>query len=189
MQKLNLVNYRNRHCIKNKVIRTCWRLCWVLIFSWMPTGFSLSWLVRMSLLRLFGAKIGKNSSVHGSAKIWMPSNLKIGDNSTIGDRVDCYCVDAIEIGSQVTISQDAFLCTASHDISTPTMELKTAPIRIFDQCWICARAIILPGVILSEGAVVAAGAVVSRNVPPWTIVGGNPAKKIGDRLIKESVRT
>ena len=107
----------------------------------------------------------------------------MGAYSCLSERVDCYNADWIRLGDQVTVSQDAFLCTASHDITSPIMELTTAPLILKDQCWVCARAIILPGVTLGEGCVVAAGAVVTREVPAWTVVGGNPAKLIGERRL------
>ena len=181
--KLNLANYRNRHSAKSKAARVCWNVVWLLLFRWMPTGFRISWLIRIGLLKSFGAKIGRHSTVHGSARVWQPWNLSMGSQSTIGSRVDCYAVDKIIIGDQVTISQDVFLCTASHDISSPTMELRTGPIKICSNCWICARAIILPGVTIGEGAVVGAGAVVTKDVAPWKIVGGNPAQIISGRKI------
>ena len=109
----------------------------------------------------------------------------MGPYSCLSEHVDCYAVDQIILGKNVTVSQGAFLCTASHDISSPIMELTTKSLIIEDNVWVCARAIVLPGVTLHEGCVVAAGAVVTKDVPAWTIVGGNPAKPIGTRTIKE----
>ena len=108
----------------------------------------------------------------------------MGEHSCLSERVDCYNVGEIVLGNQVTISQDTFLCTASHDISSPIMELTTAPLYFDNYCWVCARCIILPGVHIGTGAVIAAGSVVSRDVAAWNVVGGNPAiflkiRKIG----------
>ena len=89
------------------------------------------------------------------------------------------------MGDNVTISRDAFLCCASHDISSPNMELTYAPIEIGANAWVAARAIVLSGRKIGEGAVVAAGAVVVKDVELWTVVGGNPAKYIGTREIKK----
>ena len=108
----------------------------------------------------------------------------MGAYSCLSERVDCYNVNQIVIGDQAVVSQDVFLCTASHDVTSPIMELTTAPIRIEPQAWICARAIILPGVTVGEGAVVAAGSVVTRPVDSWQIIGGNPAKFIRKRIMK-----
>lgn len=180
---LNLKNYTNRHSMKSKIGRVVWGVVNATLLRLLPTGFGFTRLMRNSLLRIFGAHIEDGSTFHSSARIWQPWNLTMGRQSAIGDRVDCYSVDKITIGNQVTISQDVYLCTASHDIASPIMELKTAPIVIKDQAWICARAIIMPGITIGEGAVVAAGSVVTKDVEPWTVVGGNPTKFIKNREI------
>ena len=107
----------------------------------------------------------------------------MGDYSCLSEHVDCYSVDQIIIGSQVVVSQGAFLCCASHDISSPTMELICKPIVIESQAWVAARAFVGPGVTVGEGAVVSACAVVTRDVEPWTVVAGNPAQVIKRREI------
>jgi putative colanic acid biosynthesis acetyltransferase WcaF len=108
----------------------------------------------------------------------------MGEESCLGENVDCYCVDKIRIGSYVTVSQYSHLCTAGHDISKPGMPLVTASIKIANQAWVCAGTFIGPGVAVGEGAVTAARAVVVRGVAPWTVVGGNPARFIKIREIK-----
>ena len=95
----------------------------------------------------------------------------------------CYSVDRITIGAQVVVSQGAFLCCASHDISSPIMELIYKPIVIGPQAWVAARAFIGPGVTVGEGAVVGACSVVTKDVDHWTVVAGNPAKFIKNRAI------
>lgn len=111
----------------------------------------------------------------------------MGDYSCLSEQVECYSVDQITIGKQVVVSQGAFLCCASHDISSPIMELTHKPIIIESQAWVAARAFVGPGVIVGEGAVVGACAVVMKNVEPWTVVAGNPAKYIRDREIRVPV--
>ena len=108
----------------------------------------------------------------------------MGEEAAIAHHVDCYCVDRIHIGNHATVSQYAFLCTASHDVSDPNMRLTTAPITISDQSWVCAGVFVAPGVILGEGSVAGAMSVVTRSVDPWTIVAGNPARVIRRREIK-----
>ncbi len=130
---------------------------------------------------MFGAKIGKGANVLASCRIWQPWKLEMGDYSCLSQRVDCYNVDWVRIGAQALVSQDAFLCTASHDISSRIMELTTEPIMIGAQAWVCARAIVMPGITVNEGAVVAAGSIVAKDVSPWTVVGGNPAVAIKKR--------
>lgn len=107
----------------------------------------------------------------------------VGDEATIAHGVDCYCVDTVTIGDHATVSQDAFLCTASHDVTDPHMRLVTAPIIIDSQAWVCAGAFLGPGVTLGTGAVAGARAVVMRSVNPWDIVAGNPARVIRQRVL------
>ena len=128
---------------------------------------------------------GKGRSlIYPNARIFAPWNLKIGNLSCIGPNVEIYNKAEVCIGNNVVISQGAYLCTASHDISSPVMKLVTKKIQVEDYAWISARATILPGVTIGEGAVVAAGAVVVKDVEPWTVVGGNPAKFIKKRVLR-----
>ena len=89
----------------------------------------------------------------------------------------------ISIGNNSVVSQNVYLCTASHDITSSLHPLITAPIIVEDQVWIAADAFIGMGVTVSEGAVVGARAAVFKDVAPWTVVGGNPARFIKQRLI------
>ena len=111
----------------------------------------------------------------------------MGNYSCLSEYVECYSVEQITIGDEVVVSQGAFLCCASHDITSPIMELTYAPITIESQAWIAARAFIGPGVTVREGAVVGACAVVTKDVEPWTVVAGNPARVIKKRILKDSV--
>ncbi len=175
--------YRNRHSWRNKLGRAAWNLVWLLFFR--PTPRIMSrW--RILLLRLFGARIGRGCHVYSSCRVWAPWNLTMGDYACLGHDVDCYTVDRVEIEAHATVSQYSFLCTASHDIASPNMELVTAPITIGSQAWIAAGAFIGPGVHVGVGAVVAARAVVVRNVGAWNVVGGNPARVIKSRVLRES---
>lgn len=105
--------------------------------------------------------------------------------SCIASDVECYNVDKVFVGAHATVSQGAFLCTASHDISHPRNPLVTAPIFIREQAWVAARTYVGLGVTIGEGAVVGATASVYKDVEPWTIVGGNPARFIKKREVKE----
>lgn len=184
-QELDLAHYTNRHSFQSKVLRAVWNLVWAVFFRPTPEHSRVfnSW--RISLLRLFGAKIGKHCVVKSSCEIWQPWKLIIGDYVALSEHVVCYTVDTITIGNQTTVSRDAFLCCASHDVTSPIMELTHAPITIGANTWIAARAIVMPGRSIGDGAVVAAGAVVVDDVEPWTIVGGNPAKFIKKRELRE----
>ncbi len=185
MAELDLKNYKNRHSLKSKIARALWNIVWLILFRPTPDwgfGFFVWW--RIALLRLFGAKIGKHCVVRNSAKIWQPWNLELGDWVAISEACDIYSVDKIRIGDRSTISRDVFLCCASHDVTSPIMELTYAPITIGHDAWVAGRAIVLPGISVGDGAVVAAGAVVTKNVDPWMVVGGNPAGLIKPRQLK-----
>lgn len=177
--KVDLRTNRNRHTHKLK--RLMWEILWPLLTAWTPRWALGGW--RRLVLCAFGAKVGAGVVIPSSARVWQPWRLTIGDYSWIDGGVKLYSVDDLVIGSHAVISAEAFLCTASHDITSSSFELKTAPIKIGDMAWICSRAIVMPGVTVGEGAVVAAGAVVTKDVAPWTIVGGNPAKEIGKREV------
>lgn len=161
--------------------RALWNIVWLFLFRPTPRGIMYGW--RRFLLRLFGARIGKGANILPSCRIWQPWKLKMGEYSCLSEFVYCYSVDYITIGKQAVVSQGAFLCCASHDITSPIMELIHKPIIIGPQAWIAARSFIGPGVTIGVGAVVGACAVVTKDVEPWAVVGGNPAKFIKKREI------
>jgi putative colanic acid biosynthesis acetyltransferase WcaF len=141
----------------------------------------LLWGWRRFLLRLFGAKVGRNVHILPSVRVFIPWNLEIGDWSSVGFDALIYNLGPVRIGEKVTVSQRAHLCAGSHDFRDPAMPLTKPPIEIGDEAWICADAFVGPGVSVGKRAVVAARAVVVRNVGEGEIVGGNPAKGIGKR--------
>ena len=162
----------------NKLARAVWQVVYWLVFRLTPVPLH-AW--RAVVLRLFGASIGKNVRIYPSAKIWAPWNLAMADESCIGPDVDCYCVDRIELGLRAVVSQRAFLCTAGHDYNQAGMPLVTAPVILQKDVWVTAEVYVGPGVILKEGAVALARAVVVQNVEPWFVVCGNPAKLLKHR--------
>ncbi len=166
----------------NKIGRVLWGLVWMLLFRPSPR-ICYAW--RRGLLRLFGARIGHGCKTFPSTRVWAPWNLTMGDYSSLGYDVDCYCVAPISLGAHSTVSQYSFLCTASHDIDDPHMRLTSAPIQIGDQSWVCADVFVAPGVSIGQGAVAGARSVVVRDIEPWTVVAGNPARKIKMRTVME----
>lgn len=170
------------HSSGNKCLRLLWGSFRLIFFRPSPRVIHAP---RIALLRMFGARIGKGVQVMPSARIWAPWNLSIGDGSTISHGVDLYCVDRIAIGSHATISQRAFLCTASHDIDHPHMPLTTSPVNVHDGAWICAEAYIHPGVTVGTDAVAGARAVVLEDIPCRQVVAGNPARRIRERRISD----
>lgn len=171
------------HSAANKLARALWQLSWLFLFRPSPWFWHAP---RRMLLRLFGAKIGRCVQIMPSAKIWAPWNLALGDHATISHGVDLYCVASIDIGAHATISQRAFLCTATHDVDHPHMPLVTAPIRIGDGSWVCAEAYVHLGVTLGVDSVAGVRAVVLHDVPPGQVVGGNPAKFLRMRQLEKA---
>ena len=169
------------HSLWNKIGRVAWGATWWILFRPSPRPCHF-W--RRLLLRLWGARIGRGAKIDPSVRIWAPWNLDLGEEAALGHHVDCYNVARVTIGPHATVSQYAFLCTASHDVSDPHMRLIHAPIVLAGQSWVCAGAFVAPGVTIGEGAVAGARAVVVKAVEPWTIVAGNPARAIRKRELK-----
>ncbi len=140
--------------------------------------------VRRFLLCLFGAHIGRGVVIKPGVRVKYPWLVEIGDNCWIGE--DCWIDNLahVKIGSDVCLSQAAYLCTGNHDWSDSHFGLILAPIKVADGAWIGARALLSPGVEIGECAVVTAGSVVTRNVPQFEIHGGHPARFIRHRKIQ-----
>ena len=180
--KIDLSQYHNALSRKNQVIRLLWTVVWGIFARPLPRSVGSGW--KRWLLRLFGARIASTAIVYSSAKVYYPANLTMEAYSCLASDVDCYNVAPITIGANSTVSQGAYLCTASHDISNPLNPLITAPIVIEDQAWVAAGAFVGMGVTIGQGAVVGARAAVFKSVEPWTVVGGNPAKFLKKRILK-----
>ena len=174
--------YENHLGRKHQIVRMLWTITWTLFASWLPRSVGSGW--KRLLLRMFGAKVASTAVVYSSAKVYYPAHLVMDDYACLASDVDCYNVVPIHVGRFATVSQGVFLCTASHDITSPTHELITAPITIGAQAWVAAGAFIGMGVTIGEGAVVGARSAVFKDVEPWTVVGGNPAKMLKRRIIK-----
>lgn len=175
--------YRDTLSLSNKLLRLLWNICYLLLFR--PMGLPIFKHWRLSILRCFGARIGSGSIVHSTATIWAPWNLQIGKRTCIGPQAIIYNPGKICLGNKVTISQRAHLCAASHDYESVSHTLICKSIHIEDRVWVAADAFVGMGVTIGEGAVVGARAAVFKDVEPWTVVGGNPAKFIKKRIIKE----
>ena len=172
--------------IKNKLARSLWQIVWLLLYRPSPNIFHF-W--RVFLLRIFGANIGHSVHIYPSSKVWAPWNLVMGNFSTLANNVDCYCVNQIVIGDYSTVSQYSFLCTASHNyqdatiLSSPYMDLVSAPIKIGSYVWVAADVFIAPGVLISDGVVILAKSSVFRDVDKWVVVAGNPSVVKKARLL------
>jgi putative colanic acid biosynthesis acetyltransferase WcaF len=132
---------------------------------------------------MMGAKIGPSCLILPGFKVLIPWNLILEDHVAIGRKVEVYNHAMVRIDRMTVISQYSMLCTSSHDYSDITMPLTYRPIKVGSECWIAADAFVGPGVNVGNGAVVGARAVVTRDVAPWTVVIGNPAKFLRSREI------
>jgi len=140
--------------------------------------------VRRFFYRLEGMKIGKGSTLHMRVRFYNPSKIKIGDDSIIGEGTVLDGRDRLVIGNHVAIASDVAIYNCEHDINDSNFKAVCASVVIEDYVFIGPRAIVLPGVKIKQGAIVAAGAVVTKDVEKDSIVGGVPAKQIGTRNIK-----
>jgi len=183
MKKIDLSKYKNTLSTKDQIKRMLWVITWTLLAKPLPRKTFNSW--KLFLLRIFGAKIHNTANVYSSVRVYAPWNLEMGAYSCLAPEVDCYNVDKVFIGSNSTVSQKSYLCSASHDITKSNYPLITAPIIIRDQVWVGANAFLSMGITINQGAVVGARAAVFKDVDAWTIVGGNPAKFIKKREVNE----
>lgn len=143
----------------------------LLLASWIPGS---AW--RRGLLRAFGAEIGRSVVLKPGIRVKFPWRLRIGDHSWIGEKVWIDNLSEVVIGSHVCISQDAYLCTGSHDWSRNSFDLIARAIVVEDHAWLGARATLAPGSILREGAVLAMSGLGQGELAAWTIHSGNPAR-------------
>ena len=175
--------YQDSLTLKNKLLRLLWNISHSILIRPFAGPIFNRW--RCFVYRVFKMKMGKGCAVHASSKVWAPWNVTLGDRVCLGPSCEIYSADKIVIGDKVTISLGAYLCGASHDITYINKPLVTAPIKIEKYAWICADAFVGMGVTIREGAVVGARAAVFKDVEPWTVVGGNPAKYIKKRVIRD----
>jgi putative colanic acid biosynthesis acetyltransferase WcaF len=142
--------------------------------------------VRRALLRLFGARIGSGVVIKPGVRVKYPWLLEAGDHCWIGE--DCWIdnLAPVKMGRNVCVSQGVYICTGNHDWSDPAFGLIVGPVTLDDGCWIGAKAVLTPGVSVGGCAVVTAGSVITKHVPPYEIHGGNPAQFLRKREIREA---
>ena len=152
-----------------------WQCSWQLVSSvvfmrwWLPARW------RVAILRAFGAEVGDGVLIRHRVRVHWPWKLSIGANSWVGEGAWILNLEQVTLGSDVCISQEALLCTGSHDRTSPTFEFDNAPITVQDGAWVAARATILRGVVVGADSVVGSGAVVWSSVPAGGIVRSGPA--------------
>jgi putative colanic acid biosynthesis acetyltransferase WcaF len=171
--------------LKNRLLRAAWKFVYVFLFQFSPRPMH-AW--RAFLLRCFGAKLGANVHIYPKASIWAPWNLICADTATIADEAIVYNPSPITLGSHAIVSQQAYLCGATHAYDEPGFPLVSYPMSLGDHVWICARATVQPGISVGEGAVLALGSVATGDLQPWTVYGGVPARKIKMRTERNGTR-
>ena len=165
------------------------RLCnyWLdfelMILRWV--GHIPSHLLRKVVYNLCGVKIGKKSTIHIGAKFFQPKNIQIGEDTIVGSDVFLDGRASLKVGNHVDIASEVMIYNSQHDLESNSFEAIVKPVEVGDYVFIGPRVIILPGVKIGKGAVAAAGAVISKDVPEFSIVAGVPATVIGQRKIRE----
>ena len=164
--------------LANKVRRVCWMLTWLLLCRWTPAPLHF-W--RVFVLRMFGGQIGKSNFIYPSCKIWAPWLLTTGDVVTIGPGVEIYNPGGVYLAHHVILSQDSYLCGATHDYNSINFTYVKRKIVIEPYSWICAKAVVLPGVTCKTGSILGASSVTSKDLDEWSVNAGNPAVKVKNR--------
>lgn len=178
--QIDLSNYQEEK--PHRLRRIVWAVVNVTLFR-LLIGSPMR-IFRNGLLRLFGAKLPMHIEVYPSVTIYAPWNLEVGAHSCIGPNVEIYNKAKVVLKDNATISQHSRIYTASHDITSAKHPLITAPVILESFSWVAADAFVGMGVTVGEGAVVGARASVFKDVEPWTVVGGNPAKFIKRRELR-----
>lgn len=148
-------------------------------------GFFPSHALRKLAFQLAGVKIGKKSTIHIGCRFYQPKNITLGKGTIIGDHATLDGRSKLTIGNHVDIASEVMIFNSQHDIDAEDFHPIEKPVVIEDYVFIGPRAIILPGVTVKRGAIVASGAVVTKDVPEMTIVGGVPAKEIRKRKVEK----
>jgi putative colanic acid biosynthesis acetyltransferase WcaF len=168
--------------MSNRMRRLAWSVCCTLLFRTSPRPFH-SW--RALLLRCFGATLGPHCHFYPKSRIWAPWNLFCADGVSLADEAEIYNPSPVSLGSHAIVSQQAYICGATHDYNDPSFPLISFPISLGAYSWVCARASVCPGVNLGDGAVLGLGSVATHDLEPWTVYAGVPAQAIKQRVERE----
>lgn len=153
----------------------------LMLLRWV--GYIPFYFIRRFFYKLSGIKIGKGSTIHMGARFFDPNNIRIGEDTIVGDNCFLDGRASLKIGNHVSIASQVLIYNSEHNINSQDFRPTEETVEIGDYVFIGPRAVILPGIKIGKGAVIAAGAVVTKNIPPLTIAGGVPAKEIGKRKI------
>lgn len=161
--------------LKNRIARFLWGLVYVLLYRTSPRPMH-AW--RSMLLRLFGARLGPGCHFYPGGRVWAPWNLICEDCCTLADGAEIYNPSPVFLGSHCILSQQAYVCGATHNYNDPAFPMISYSMRLGAYCWICARASVSPGVNVGPGAVLGLGSVATQDLEPWTVYSGVPAVKV-----------
>ena len=166
---------------RSRLIEALWLFLGAPILA---SRFMLSTRVRAAVLRIFGAKIGRNMYMKPGVRVKFPWYLSVGDHCWIGEDVWIDNLAPITIASHVCVSQGAYLCTGNHDWCSFNMRLFIRPIHLKRGCWVGAKTVVGPGVTVAEGAILTAGSVATKDLAPYGIYAGNPAVFLKRRVVR-----
>lgn len=162
------------------------RVLWMAVRPLMRLVPRFLYEFRNGILRAFGARIGREVRIYPDVAIFFPWNLEIGDEVTIGPGVQLYSLGPIRLGAGTMVSYGAHFCAGTHDYTAVNLPLRKPEIRLGEGIWVCTEAFIGPGVEIGDYSIVGARAVVLKSFPAFSILGGNPARRVKDRPVPES---
>lgn len=177
--------HRASFSLKHRLARLVWQAVYLVFYRCSPRPFH-AW--RSMILRLFGATMGPGCHFYPGGKVWAPWNLICEDCCTLADHAEIYNPSLIYLESHCIVSQQAFLCGATHDYNDPAFPMISYSMRLGAYSWICARASVSPGVNVGSGAVLGLGSVASADLEPWTVYSGVPAVKVKMREMQTTTR-
>ena len=168
-----------RFSLANRAARALWNVTYTFLYRPTPRPMH-AW--RAFLLRLFGAKLGPGCHFYAKGRVWAPWNLVCEDAVALGDDAELYNPAPMYLASHAIVSQGAYVCGATHTYNDPTFPLVSYPMRLGAYSWVCARAIVSPGINVGDGAILGLGSIATRHLEPFGIYAGVPARKIKERL-------
>jgi putative colanic acid biosynthesis acetyltransferase WcaF len=167
---------------REKLGRALWFLLEATLFRLSPRP-CYRW--RNWLLRRFGAAVHPTARIRSSVTIEVPWHLRVGEHTIVGDHVILYCLGTIAIGARTVVSQYSHLCAGTHDYTKRSFPLLRQPIAVGDDVWLAADVFVGPNVSIGDGVVVGARSTVVRDLPPWKVCVGSPARPVSDRVLQD----
>ncbi|HET9087871.1 MAG TPA: putative colanic acid biosynthesis acetyltransferase [Acidobacteriaceae bacterium] len=168
-----------QYTFANRVRRQLWSFCWILLYRPSPR---VAHVWRAALLRLFGATLGPRCRFYPASRVWAPWNLTCEDTVMVADGAELYNPAPLYLASHAIVSQGAYLCGATHDYDNPAFPVISFSTRLGRYAWVAARACVSPGVNLGDGAILGLASLATKDLEPWSIYAGVPARKVKDRL-------